>query len=258
MHAGSHCFNVVTARWFDTLPERLLRECKKNLRSEQIFFTGKADRKQVVQLLSDFEDSIAVEFDQKRAEHLKLRTEELEHALTAELREARRMRSRKMLQRLTFHEEPMRILHVSEPTHTIHAVPKAAVATKAPEPKLAGTPTRNPCATKSLWLDPQMLPAPKPTVATEAPNPVPAFEQRHATGSSVFVMRSNGAETVAYVKEYDVEKALYTVELERLGSGNFKKCEGKHLREANIFEGVLFSARAMFSPARVDDNLYDT
>jgi hypothetical protein len=278
----ARCFNVVTAKWFDTLPERLLRECKKNLRSHRIFFSGHADRKQAVQLLYDFEDSIAVEFDQKRAEHLKLRTEELEHALTAELREARRTRSRKMLQRLTVHVEPMRILHVSEPTHTIHAVPKVAVATKAQEPKLAATPTQILCSMESLWVDPQKLPAPKPTVITEAPNPeaatnkhvpfmekavatkapnpdpVTALEQRHATGSSVFVMRSNGAETVAYVKDYDVEKALYTVELERLGSGKFKKCEGKHLREANMFDGMIFSARAMFSPARVDDDLYDT
>eukprot|EP00900_Chrysochromulina_parva_P017517 jgi/Chrpa1/25767/Chrysochromulina_OHIO_Genome00027017-RA len=46
---------VVVAQW----PEHLLRECKKKLRSKRIFFTGKADRKDVVQLLSDFEDSIA-------------------------------------------------------------------------------------------------------------------------------------------------------------------------------------------------------
>ncbi|KOO53741.1 ctr1-like protein kinase, partial [Chrysochromulina tobinii] len=68
-------------------PEQLLCQCKKKLRSKQIFFTGKADQKQVVQLLSDFEDSIAVQFDQKRAEHLNLRTEVLEHALAANLRE---------------------------------------------------------------------------------------------------------------------------------------------------------------------------
>jgi hypothetical protein len=76
------------------LPERLLRKCMLQLRSERVFFTGGADRKHVVQLLSDFEDSIAVEFDQKRAKHLKLRTEDLEHALTAQLGEARRVRFR--------------------------------------------------------------------------------------------------------------------------------------------------------------------
>jgi len=82
------------------LPERLLRECMLQLRSERAFFTGGADRKHVVQLLSDFEDSIAVEFDQKRAKHLKLRTEDLEHALTAQLGEARRARFRLHWERL--------------------------------------------------------------------------------------------------------------------------------------------------------------
>lgn len=84
-------------------PERHLRECKVQLRSERrSFFTGGADRQQVLRLLTDFEDSIAVEFDQKRAKHLKLKTEDLEHALTKELREARRARFRKLLRRLSF------------------------------------------------------------------------------------------------------------------------------------------------------------
>jgi hypothetical protein len=61
-------------------PGRLLRVCKKNLRSERIFFFGSSDRKEVVQLLLDFEDSIAVEVDRKRAKHLKLRTEDLVRA----------------------------------------------------------------------------------------------------------------------------------------------------------------------------------
>jgi hypothetical protein len=103
-------------------PERLLRECKKNLCSERIFFTGRADRKQVVQLLSDFEDSIA--FDHERAKLQKLRTEDLAQVLTV-AREARRSRSRKEQGRLTGDEEPTPILHV---------VPEAAVATKAPIP----------------------------------------------------------------------------------------------------------------------------
>jgi hypothetical protein len=93
-------------------PEHLLRECKKKLRSERIFFNGSSDRKDVVQLLFDLEDMIAVEVDRKRAAHLKLRTEDLESAHATELGEARRSRSRKLLQRLTFHEEPMPTLHV--------------------------------------------------------------------------------------------------------------------------------------------------
>jgi hypothetical protein len=85
-------------------PERLLRECKKLLLSKQIFFTagGGGDRKHVVQLLFDFEDMIAVEVDRKRAKHLKLLTADLEREHAAELGEARRSRSRKLLQRLTF------------------------------------------------------------------------------------------------------------------------------------------------------------
>jgi hypothetical protein len=120
-------------------PERLLRECKKKLRSKRIFFSGgNADRKVLVQLLSDFEDSIAVEFDQMRARHLNLRTEDLVRARTEELGEARRSRDRKepSLARggwacwpLTSHEETLQplfafpILHVSEPTLTVHVVP---------------------------------------------------------------------------------------------------------------------------------------
>ncbi|KOO30598.1 hypothetical protein Ctob_007908, partial [Chrysochromulina tobinii] len=86
-------------------PERLLRECKKLLLSKQIFFTagGGADRKHVVQLLFDFEDMIAVEVDRKRAKHLNLLTADLERAHATGLGEARRSRSRKLLQRLTFH-----------------------------------------------------------------------------------------------------------------------------------------------------------
>ena len=94
-------------------PGRLLRMCKKNLRSERIFFFG-SDRKEVVQLLLDFEDSIAVEVDQKRAKHLKLTTEDLVRA--------RRSRDLKLLQRLTVNEEPMPTQHVSVPTRTIHVV----------------------------------------------------------------------------------------------------------------------------------------
>jgi hypothetical protein len=100
-------------------PEHFLRQCKKMLRSNQIFFNGKADQKVVVQLLSDFEDSIAVEFDHERAKLQKLRTEDLAQVLT-EAREARRSRSRKEQGRLTGDEEPTPILHVYEPTPILH------------------------------------------------------------------------------------------------------------------------------------------
>ena len=91
-------------------PGRLLRECKKLLLSKRIFFNGNGDRKDLVQLLLDFEDSIAVEVDQKRAKHLKLTTEDL----------VRARRSRE--QRHTVNEELMPTQHVSVPTRTIHVV----------------------------------------------------------------------------------------------------------------------------------------
>jgi hypothetical protein len=99
------------------------------------------DRKHVVQLLLDFEDLISVEVDQKRAKHVNLRTEDLMRARAKELGEARRSRDLKLLQRLTFHEEPVLTLHVSEPTHTMHAVPKPTDAPKAPNPE--PTPVRD-------------------------------------------------------------------------------------------------------------------
>ena len=79
-------------------------------------------------------------------------------------------------------------------------------------------------------------------VATAAPNGIPALEPRYAIGSSVYVKRSNGEETVAFVKEYDAEKALYTVELERLGSRKAKTCSDKDLRAVDMVEGFLYSA----------------
>jgi hypothetical protein len=69
---------------------------------------------------------------------------------------------------------------------------------------------------------------------------------RYAIGSSVIVKRSNGAETPAFVQEYDAEMALYTVEIETLGSGKTEKCHEEDLRAANVglIEGLLGSARA--------------
>jgi hypothetical protein len=82
------------------------------------------------------------------------------------------------------------------------------------------------------------------TSAAVAPNVIPSLELRYAIGSSVYVKRSNGEETVAFVQEYDAEKALYTVELERLGSRKAKTCSDKDLRAVDMVEGLLYSARA--------------
>ena len=98
-----------------------------------------------------------------------------------------------------------------------------------------------------------ILPEPKPAVATAAPNPVPALEQRYAIGSCVFLKRSNGEETLAYVNAYDEEEARYTVEIETLGSGQTEKCHDKDLRAAGVIEGFISSARASLFASKADD-----
>jgi hypothetical protein len=98
------------------------------------------------------------------------------------------------------------------------------------------------------------LPEPKSAVATAAPNPVPALGQRFAIGSCVFVKRSDGQETLAYVNTYDAKEALYTVEIEALGSGKAIKCHDKDLRAANVLEGLIGSARASLHTLMADDS----
>jgi hypothetical protein len=103
-----------------------------------------------------------------------------------------------------------------------------------------------------------ILPEPKPAVATAAPNLVPALEKRYAIGSRVSLKRSNGEETLAYVNAYDTEEdaeeALYTVEIETLGSGQTEKCHEKDLRAAGVFETLISSARASLFASKADDS----
>ena len=40
---------------------------------------------------------------------------------------------------------------------------------------------------------------------------------------------------------YDAEEALYTVEIETLGSGQTEKCHYKYLRAASVLEGLIVS-----------------
>ena len=49
-------------------PTRLLRRCKARLLSQNIFFTGRADQQQVVQLLADFEDAALRRADSRARE----------------------------------------------------------------------------------------------------------------------------------------------------------------------------------------------
>ena len=54
------------------LPEHLLRDVKRELKSERVRFTGRGEREVVMRLLSDFEESIARMFDRPRAKQLTL------------------------------------------------------------------------------------------------------------------------------------------------------------------------------------------
>ena len=43
--------------------------------------------------------------------------------------------------------------------------------------------------------------------------------QKYANGTGVFVKRSSGEESLAFVKEFNEEKLVYTLELDKAGSG---------------------------------------
>ena len=118
-------------------------------------------------------------------------------------------------------------------------MPTLHVSTKAPEPKRA-----------SVLPDAMRLPEPPLHVST--PMPKLAIEQRYPISSSVFVKRSNGEETLAYVKEFDAVQQIYTVEIKKLGSMKLEKCDEESLRAANVFE-VWFSGRAL-NASRGDDS----
>ncbi|KOO23641.1 hypothetical protein Ctob_006748, partial [Chrysochromulina tobinii] len=51
----------------------------------------------------------------------------------------------------------------------------------------------------------------------------PLDQPRYSIGSNVYVKRSNGEESIAFVKEYDAAKNIYTVELDQAGSGKLIK-----------------------------------
>ena len=161
-------------------------------------------------------------------------------------------RRRRKMRRKKAHEPPP----LQRPTTEAHE-PQPAVATAAPElnPELTpAAPEKRPITLEISSAEPAVetesqsvlvpsLPDLKIPIATAAPNPT--LGQRHAIGSSVYVKRSSGEETLAYVKEYDAEKSLYTVELEKVGSGKAKTYRDKDMRASkNMLEGLLYSVRA--------------
>ena len=120
-------------------------------------------------------------------------------------------------------------------------MPTLHVSTKALEPKRASVlPDAMRLPEPTLHVStpvPTIDVEPKPTVAMRTPEPKPALEQRYPISSSVFVKRSHGEETLAYVKEFDAVQQIYTVEIK------LKKCDEESLRAANVFQ-VWFSGRA--------------
>jgi len=169
-------------------------------------------------------------------------------------------RRHREMRRKKAHEPPP----LQRPTTEAHE-PQPSVATAAPElnPELTpAAPEKRPITLEISSAEPAVetqsqsvlvpsLPDLKIPIATAAPNPT--LGQRHAIGSSVYVKRSSGEETLAYVKEYDAEKSLYTVEIERVGSGKTKTCRDKDLRASNMIAGLFHSARTLFTQKAAEE-----
>jgi 3D (Asp-Asp-Asp) domain-containing protein len=63
-------------------------------------------------------------------------------------------------------------------------------------------------------------------------------------GSRLYVKRSNGEETIAFVKEYDASKNVYTLELDSAGSGKTKQCRENAMRAAPAEDAAAQEAAA--------------
>ena len=157
-------------------------------------------------------------------------------------------RHRREMRRKKAHEPPP----LQRPTTEAHE-PQPAVATAAPEPNPA-PPEKRPITLEISPAEPAVETQSQPVLVPRLPDlelavataaPYPTLGQRHAVGSSVYVKRSNGEETLAFEKEYDAEKALYTEEIERVGSEKAKTYRDKDLRASkNMLEGLLYTVRA--------------
>jgi hypothetical protein len=87
--------------------------------------------------------------------------------------------------------------------------------------------------TRRLTFTNERLAAPGPAPVPPPAAPTGTTSQRFATGSRVFVKRSSGDESIAYVKKYVATTQVYTVELDKLGSGKQKEATESYLREAD-------------------------
>jgi len=104
-----------------------------------------------------------------------------------------------------------------------------AAATKV-QAAMRGKSVRSAREKKAPAALPAALPAAPAAAAATRSKPA-VTGQRFAIGCDVYVKRSNGEESIAFVKEYDAAKKAYMVELEPAGSGIIKQCREEIMRE---------------------------
>eukprot|EP00900_Chrysochromulina_parva_P002448 jgi/Chrpa1/12203/Chrysochromulina_OHIO_Genome00014817-RA len=80
--------------------------------------------------------------------------------------------------------------------------------------------------------------------------------QKYANGTGVFVKRSSGEESLAFVKEFNEEKLVYTLELDKAGSGKIKQCREKDIVRTLDAEGGAAEAPAEGSAFAVGARVY--
>jgi hypothetical protein len=127
----------------------------------------------------------------------------------------------------------------SGPEATLLEAEQLQVASSGPDTNAAATKVQAAMRGKSVRSArekkaPAALPAALPAApaAAAAARSKPAVTgQRFAIGCDVYVKRSNGEESIAFVKEYDAAKKAYMVELEPAGSGIIKQCREEIMRE---------------------------
>lgn len=76
-----------------------------------------------------------------------------------------------------------------------------------------------------------------------------------SVGQSVFVARSDGTETLAFVCAFDTESKLYEVDLETSGSGLKKRVATVHMRAAPQPQGIALGSRVLVTRSSGDTGL---
>jgi hypothetical protein len=123
----------------------------------------------------------------------------------------------------------------SGPEATLLEAEQLQVASSGPDTNAAATKVQAAMRGKSVRSArekkaPAALPA-APAAAAAARSKPAVTGQRFAIGCDVYVKRSNGEESIAFVMEYDAANKAYMVELEAAGSGQIKQCREDIMRE---------------------------